>query len=294
VLWTTANGVALFGDCQDAFGLIDRESISLLLTSPPYPLLTQKAYSNIADETAYIDWMLRLAETWTDRLRPDGSLVLNIGDVWEKGRPSLSLYQERLLIRLHDELGLRLAQRFAWFKPAALPAPAEWVTIRRIRVKPALETVLWLSKSDFPYADNRQVLVPYSESMKRAIAGGGQAAATKPSGYRMEEGAFSRDNGGSIPTNLLTAANTASSDIYMRRCRSAGLPIHPARFPAALAQFFIPLTTRKEDLVVDPFAGSFTVARVAESLGRRWIGSEQVLEYAMGGRLRFEDHELTG
>jgi len=73
----------------------------------------------------------------------------------------LSLYQERLLIRFEDELGLKLCQRFAWHNTAKLPAPAERVTVRRVRVKPSLENIFWLSSSDNSYADNRQILVPY-------------------------------------------------------------------------------------------------------------------------------------
>jgi site-specific DNA-methyltransferase (cytosine-N4-specific) len=43
-------------------------------------------------------------------------------------------------------------------------------------VKPSLENVFWLSASDNPYADNRQILVPYSDSMKAVLKRGGQGA----------------------------------------------------------------------------------------------------------------------
>ena len=294
-LWMTDLGCALFGSCEDAFSAhLDDFSVQTLLTSPPYPLLRPKQYNNTQDEAAYVDWMVRLAEQWARKLTPDGSLIVNLGDVWEPGRPSLSLYQERLLIRLQEDVGFRLCQRFEWFKTAAaMPAPAEWVTVRRVRVKPALEKFLWLSQSASPKADNRQVLAPYSDSMGKLLAAGGMQAAKRPSGYGMADGAFSERHEGAIPTNLITAANTSSSGAYMRRCREAGLPIHPARFPEALPEFFIKLTTSPGDLVAEPFGGSFTTARVAESLGRRWVACEQVLEYARGGRLRFEDSEVT-
>ena len=45
---------------------------------------------------------------------------------------------------------------------------AEWVTIRRIRLTDSFTHVWWLAKSDFPKADNRKVLRPYSDSMKGA------------------------------------------------------------------------------------------------------------------------------
>lgn len=139
-------------------------------------MIRKKEYGNL-DEQEYLTWMLRLAEQWMPKLAKDGSVVLNLGDAWRRGEPSLSLYQERLLIKFHDELGLKLCQRFAWHSPSKMPAPAEWVTVRRIRVKPSLENVFWLSASEDPYADNRQILVPYSGSMKALLKRGGQEAA---------------------------------------------------------------------------------------------------------------------
>ena len=104
----------------------------------------------------------------------DLSVVLNLGDAWRRGEPTLSFYQERLLIRFEVEPGLKFCQRFAWQSPSKLPAPAEWVTVRRVRVKLSLENVFWLSASDHPDADNHQVLVLYSASMKAVLKRGGR------------------------------------------------------------------------------------------------------------------------
>lgn len=103
----------------------------------------------------------------------------------------------------------------------------------------------------------------------------------------MLTGAFGRDNGGAIPGNLLQAANTESNSDYIRACKENGLPVHPARFPAALPEFFIKLLTQIDDHVFDPFGGSLTTAAVAERLQRRWTSSDCVLDYLEGGRHRF-------
>ena len=68
-----------------------------------------------------------------------------------------------------------------------------------------------------------------------------------------------------------------------------GQKAHPARFPAALPEFFIKLLTDRDDLVVDPFAGSNTTGAAAESLERRWLAFESVEEYAENSRLRFSN-----
>ena len=100
---------------------------------------------------------------------------------------------------------------------------------------------------------------------------------------------FRRDNGGAIPPNLLSIPNTRSSDDYFKKCRAAGLPIHPARFPYALPEFFIRFLTEPRQLVVDPFAGSNVTGQVAESLERRWLSVESNADYVAGSRLRFAD-----
>ena len=61
---------------------------------------------------------------------------------------------------------LTLCQQFVWNNPAKLPGPAQWVNIERIRLKDAYTHLWWMSTTDRPYADNRQVLTEYSESMK--------------------------------------------------------------------------------------------------------------------------------
>lgn len=287
-IFVTSLGRALWASCEDAVGLLEDGEVQLMLSSPPYPILRQKAYGGHSDEHQYIDWLLRILETWPRKLASNGSVVLNLGDAWNKGEPTVSLYQERLLVRLEDEFGWKLCQRFAWHNPAKLPAPAEWVNVRRVRVKPSLESVLWLAPNDMPEADNRKVLTAYSEAMRKKLDGGGETvSAHRPSGHEMSARAFATDNGGSIPTNLLIASNTASNDGYTKACKEAGLPVHPARFPAELPRFFIKMLTEPDQLVVDFFGGSGNTARQAEDLGRRWMICDRVREYLQGGAFRF-------
>ncbi|MBI2205391.1 MAG: site-specific DNA-methyltransferase, partial [Candidatus Rokubacteria bacterium] len=77
-----------------------------------------------------------------------------------------------------------------------------------------------------------------------------------------------------------------------KRCRAAELPIHPARFPRGLPEFFIKLCTVPGDVVLDSFAGSNVTGEAAERLGRRWIAIELVKEYLQGSKFRFEQPSL--
>jgi site-specific DNA-methyltransferase (cytosine-N4-specific) len=257
-------------------------SVSLVLTSPPFALLRKKAYGNVAAQD-YVEWFWPFAEEIHRVLQPDGSFVLELGGSWNPGSATRSLYQYEVILRLARLF--HLAQDFYWYNPSRLPTPAEWVTVRRTRVKDAVHLIWWLSKSETPQADNRRVLRPYSRSMRRLLKDGYKEA-RRPSQHTIGPH-FSRDNGGAIPPNLLTAANTRSHEDYLCQCRAQGLPIHPARFPVAVPEFFIRFLTQSRQMVLDPFAGSNVTGHVAEQLDRKWISVELRADYVAGSRFRF-------
>ncbi len=289
-MFITDKGVALWADCQDAVGLIEDNSLNLIFTSPPYPLNHPRAYGNLKG-AEYLDWLIRLLETWMPKLAKDGSIVLNLMDTYIEGAPFVDLYQERLLLRLNDDLGVKLCQRYAWHNPCKMPA-ASWVTINRIRVKQTLENIFWLSPSDAPFADNRQVLKPYSRKYQSTLSNGKERQALRPMGYGFHEGQHLKDNGGSIPGNLLTFAHSTSTGPYFDGCRKSGLPIQPARMPKEIPSYFIKLLTRMFDTVWDPCAGSITTGEAAEELGRYWIATERIREYVQGAAFRFPNARL--
>jgi site-specific DNA-methyltransferase (cytosine-N4-specific) len=275
-------GKAYQADALSVLRRLPAGSVSLVLTSPPFALRRQKAYGNVR-ATEYVEWFWPFAQEIHRVLRADGSFVFDLGGAWNPGRGTRSLYQYELILRLTEIY--HLAQEFYWYNPSKLPTPAEWVTIRRTRVKDAVTTLWWLSKTESPQADNRRVLKPYSPSMLRLLRDGYKVA-RRPSQHDISPH-FRRDNGGAIPPNLLSIPNTRSSDAYLRRCRAAGLTIHPARFPPGLADFFIRFLTLPGQLVLDPFAGSNVTGQEAESLGRRWISVEINADYVAGSRFRF-------
>lgn len=284
----TELGSMWHGDSLDWMERREPHSVNLIMTSPPFGLVRKKSYGN-EDAHAYCDWFRPFAEGFRKILRDDGSLVIDIGGAWKPGTPTRSLYHFKLLIMLCEEYGFHLALEHYWWNPAKLPTPAEWVNIRRVRPKDAVNCIWWLSKTPFPKASNRRVLAPYSESMKSLIKNGYQAK-TRPSGHVISTN-FRKDNGGSVPPNLLAIANTESTSAYQEYCRDKGLDIHPARFPAALPEYFIRMTTDPGDFVFDPFAGSCVTGAVAEALGRRWACVELNEAYLEGALSRFQGVE---
>ncbi|MFL6606337.1 MAG: DNA-methyltransferase [Steroidobacteraceae bacterium] len=292
--YTTDFGAAFLGDSLELLGKMPDSSVNLLFTSPPYALQFKKAYGNIS-KNDYVEWFLGFAREINRVLTDNGSFVLNIGGSWNQGSPTRSLYHYKLLIALVEEIGFHLAQECFWYNPAKMPVPAEWVTVRRVRVKDSVEYVWWLSKTKTPKADNRKVLRPYGADMLR-LAKRGVRTTVRPSGHNINSSFDKIDAGGAIPSNvledenakdMLVLGNNSANDRYTIKCKEAGIKIHPARFPAALPEFFVKLLTDEGDLVVDPFAGSNTTGKVAEALGRRWIGMELVEEYLEASKFRF-------
>jgi site-specific DNA-methyltransferase (cytosine-N4-specific) len=278
-------GEMLCGDSR-AYLFHDAEpnSVDLIMTSPPFALLSKKKYGN-EDADEYCNWFRPFAEGFKRVLKNNGSLVIDIGGAWIRGQPTRSIYHFKLLIMLVEEYGFHLCQEHYWWNPAKLPTPITWVNVHRVRVKDAVNTIWWLSKTPYPKANNRRILAPYSKGMLNLLKNG-YVGKRRPSGHNISD-KFHKDNGGSIPPNLLAIANTESMGRYQEYCRDKNIPIHPARFPPHLPEYFIRFLTDPGDVVLDPFGGSCVTGAVAESLKRHWICCEMSEEYLEGALARF-------
>lgn len=286
----TRHGQMVLGNALDALARMPKKSVDLIMTSPPFGLVRKKDYGNVESD-AYVAWFRPFGQAFRRVLKDQGSLVIDIGGAWIPGQPTRSLYHFKLLIMLCEEFGFHLAEEFYWWNPSKLPTPAEWVTVRRVRVKDAINPIWWLSPTPWPKASNRRVLQPYSPAMMQLLERGYKAK-KRPSGHDISE-KFSRDNGAAIPPNLLAIANTDSNGSYLRYCKQHGISPHPARYPAELPEFFIRMLTDRGDLVVDPFAGSCVTGEVCERLSRRWVCIDLVEQYLEGAVGRFEGPPIT-
>lgn len=291
--YTTPRGTAYLGDSLCLLEELETDSIDLVMTSPPFALQREKSYGNV-DQAQYVDWLFAFCEKVHRVLAPRGSFVIDLGGAYQKGRPVRSLYNYRILIRLCDELNFRLAEEFFWHNPAKLPSPIEWVNKRKLRAKDSVDTIWWLSKDDNPKADVTQVLVPYSDRMKKLHSDPESYYQPKlrPSGHDMGK-SFATDNGGAIPSNLLQISNTESNSRYLTLCKAMGASAHPARFPQKLPAFFIQFLTEPGDTVLDIFAGSNTTGAAAEELKRHWIAFEQEKQFLAASAFRFLDKSTS-
>lgn len=307
--YKTKLGKCYCGKCEDVIRKLRiKGKVQLLLTSPPFPLNNKKKYGNLNGEE-YLQWFSALAELFSSVLTPNGSIVIELGNAWEKGRPVQSLLNLNSLLRFvnNERAGLRLCQEFICHNPARLPSPAQWVTVNRIRAIDSFTHIWWMANSDYPKADNRKILRPYSKSMEKLIQTQKFNAGKRPSEHVISEKGFLTDHHGSIspnvleleqidttkphrlPYSMLSCANTRSTDFFTKTCKERGIVPHPARMPYQLASFFIDFLTDEGDLVLDPFGGSNTTGFCAEQKKRKWISIEANQEYIEQSKIRFEE-----
>jgi len=301
--------------CADSLKLIQSKrflskykgKFNLIFTSPPFPLISKKKYGNEFGDN-YISWLSKYAQPLSDLLSEDGSLIIELGNSWEKGQPTFSTTNLEALLEFKKSAGLHLCQEFICHNPSRLPNPAVWVTVKRIRVNDTYTRIWWLSKSTNPKADNRQVLSKYSASMVSKLKKKNFYGGKRPSGYKITDN-FEKNNKGSIPSNFinllggeflfenlensLAISNSNTQSIYNSFCLDNDLERHPARMQIKLCEFFIRFLTNENDTVFDPFAGSNTTGMVAEVLKRKWVSSEFNIDYIKGSLIRFFDEDKS-
>ena len=307
--YSTKNGTLHIGDSinflkDESFNELEGK-VDLLITSPPFPLNNKKLYGNFQGEE-YKNWFVELAPLYEKLLSDTGSIVIEIGNAWENGRPIQSLLHLECLLGFVKNSNLRMIQEFICYNPSKLPSPAQWVTVNRVRTVDSYTHIWWISKTDFPKADNTKVLRPYSKSMKALLRKKEYNSGKRPSEHNISKEGFLKDNGGSIshnffelenideerevrlPYSVLSFSNTNSNDSFMKKCRENNITPHPARMNAGIVNFFIDFLTDENDIVLDPFAGSNTTGFVAEQKNRKWIGVEADENYAFQSKFRFE------
>lgn len=279
--------------------------VQLIITSPPFPLNNKKSYGNL-NGLEYKKWFSDLAPIFSHLLKEDGSVVIELGNAWEKNRPVQSLLHLESFIAFakNKKAKLSLCQQFICYNPSRLPSPAQWVTVNHIRATDSYTHVWWFGKTDRPKADTKKVLRPYSNSMKTLLKNQSYNSGKRPSEHNISKSGFLIDNGGSIPQNFFelesldqkrevrlpnafSFSNTKSNDSFLRACRENGITPHPARMPEGLISFFVKFLTSPGDIIFDPFAGSNTTGFVAEKLKRKWVGVEINDSYIPQAQLRF-------
>lgn len=245
------------GDVRCMLGMLDDNSVDLVVTSPPYAERRKKAYGGIAVEK-YVEWFLPISAELRRVLNPTGSFVLNIKEGTHDGERQTYVYELALAL---CKQGWLFVDEMIWHKTNPFP------TGNKKRLKDGFERCYHFAKTKkfkfFPDAVRTKSTSKWAGDNERRKNKGAHRT-TNGSGMNM-----SRRVVGDLvrPSNVVTMP---SSSINIG---------HPAVFPVGLPEFFIRLMTEEGDVVLDPFMGSGTTALVARGLGRRYVGVELSEEY---------------
>jgi site-specific DNA-methyltransferase (cytosine-N4-specific) len=288
--YRTEHGICINENCEIVLEKYVEQNykgkVQLVFTSPPFPLNRVKRYGNLEGEE-YKEWLCDIGNQLKHLITPTGSIVIEIGNAWNRGEPTFSTLPMETLLEFKNRCNLYLCQEFIYYNPARLPSPIEWVNKKRIRVKDSFTRIWWMSTTPYPFANNKNVLEEYSKQMNKLLDSGKYNSGKRPSEHIISKSAFTINNGGSIPANVIIASNTESKSKYLEGCKEHELPIHPARMPYQVPEFFIKMLTQPQDIVLDCFAGSNTTGYCAEKLNRRWISIEAEKNYYLGSKYRF-------
>ena len=246
------------GDAQRALRMLPDESVQTVVTSPPYWSLRDY---RVPDQTgrdeslrSYIRSIVDTFEELRRVLRLDGTVWLNVGDSYTSGNrryraPDRKNRARAMQVRPTTPEGLKPKDLIGvpWRLAFALQEAGWWVRSEVIWHKPnahpesvrdrptkAHETVFLLSREQNYYYDIDTLRGPNGRRLRDVWE-----MATEPLRRREDD----------------------SDD-------------HPAMMPLSLAQRCVAITSRRDSVVLDPYAGSGTTLLAAEKLGRRWVGIE--------------------
>jgi site-specific DNA-methyltransferase (adenine-specific) len=245
------------GDNCDVLGRFPRESVDLVVTSPPYDDL--RTYGGHSWDFYGVAWQLKRV------LKPGGVIVWVVNDGTKDGTESCSSMAQAMHFKT---LGLKLWDTMVWHKNNAMP-------LNQPRYEQAWEYMFVVSKGT-PSA--------WNPAKERSLLAGKKATGTQinPDGTRDQKW-----GNGATYNEMKVLQNVWQFPV------GTGNGEHPAVFPDDLAKRHIASWSEPGDVVIDPFSGSGTTCRAAKDLGRRFVGVEVNPAYCEIARRRLAQDVLS-
>ncbi len=237
-----------WGNCLDAQEVIERSSLALVVTSPPYPGVEQPTddYVTFTNPEDFRECHKFLAEVWGVcfyLLADEGRLAINIYDI-PKGPEGMYCNVAQTILSC-QKIGFVLREDYIWDKGASYRPPSgSWPLPKGVLSANTYEHILVFQKP-LQFSQRRENPKNYPEHIREL------------SKLDKEAGTWLSDPIWKIKAD--------------REARKLG---HPFPFPPELPERLIKLYTMVGDTVFDPFGGGGTTGIVAQRLGRHGIITE--------------------
>lgn len=259
------------GRWEDVLADVGDGSVRLILTSPPYDnARTYEGTNEPVDFGELAAWALR-------KLMPGGTLAMVLDGPCKDGRQSITPY--RVICEWSALEGWYFHQMLAYGRSGVPGNTKGW--FRRDH-----EPLLVFVRDGGEQVCAKERVAQDAQPAKWKSGYGNRTRKGTVANMRSDivKGEVGTDHRGSI----WWYGNTG------HQCDPSADTGHPATFAEAFARDAVDVWSNPGDLVVDPFAGSATVGRACEDLGRRFVGAERVPKYHAIGMQRLAQIGLFG
>lgn len=234
------------GDRIEFLNKVKNNSVQLIITSPPYNI--GKSYEKKEPLEKYLDEQKKTLIECVKKLKDEGSLCWQVGNFIKAKSEIIPL--DIMIFNICAELGLKLRNRIIWHYEHGLHATKKF--------SGRYETIMWFTKSDNYYFDFNDIRVKQKYPGKL--------------GYRgKNKGKYTGNINGKNPSDVWIFPNVKSNHKEKTD--------HPCQFPIELAERLILSMSKKNDLVLDPYAGAGTTLIAALKNNRKAAGSEILKKY---------------
>ena len=240
----------VWGDCIEALSaLIPDHSVDLVFADPPYNL--GKVFNGKREKweslEAYLQWCYRWMDLCVLKLKPTGSMYL------------MNSTQNMPYIDVHLRSKMTILSRIVWhYDSSGVQASRYYGSL----YEPILFAVM--DPDNYTFNADSVAVEARTGAVRRLI----DYRKPKPALYSSRK----------VPGNVWSIPRV--------RYRMREYENHPTQKPEALLQRVIAASSNEGDIVLDPFAGTFTTCVVAQALGRRSVGIEIEEEYIKIGLRR--------
>lgn len=232
-------------DCLTTLKQIPKSAVDLTITSPPYNI--GKSYECVKPLHDYLDWCGKWLKEVYRVSADDGALLLNLGYIAVEGKGKCV----PLPYLLFPSISFFLMQEIVWNYGAGVAA--------KKFLSPRNEKLLWCVKNPefytFNLDDIRDPDVKYPMQKKN--------------------GKLRCNTIGKNPSDVWQIAKVTSGAGRSSEERT----VHPAQFPLDLIDRCVKGFSNAGDVILDPFAGSGTVAESALRLNRKVLCFEVRKDY---------------